>query len=235
MIDNYKIAAIIPARGGSKGVPHKNIKKLNGKPLISYTIEGAKESKYLDRIIVSTEDKHIASISKAYKAEVPFLRPLEIAGDTTPGIDPIIHCINWLKENEKYNADYVVCLQCTSPFRRIQQIDEALEKLINENVDSIVSVCESEVTPYWMKKIEKNRLIDFLDDTGFYARRQETPKVYRLNGAIYAAKTEILLKYKNWYTENTIPYIMDRLTSLDIDDIVDFKFAEFLMREKEND
>lgn len=235
MNNNCKIAAIIPARGGSKGIPHKNIKVLNGKPLISYTINEAKKSKYLDRIIVSTEDKHIASISKAYGAEVLFMRPLEIAQDTTPGIEPIIHCINWLKENEKYNADYIICLQCTSPFRKMEQIDEALERLLNENVDSIVSVCESEVTPFWMKRIEKNRLIDFLNSTECYARRQDTPKVYRLNGAIYAAKTEILLKYKNWYTENTIPYVMDKLTSVDIDDMIDFKFAEFLMREKEND
>ena len=148
VINGKSVLVIIPARGGSKGVPKKNIKSLNGKPVISYTIEEAKKSKYIDRIVVSTDNKDIAEVSKNYGAEVPFLRPSELAKDDTPGIDPIIHCINWLKENEKYLPDYVCLLQCTSPFRRVQQIDEALERLIYENFDSLVSICESEVTPY---------------------------------------------------------------------------------------
>lgn len=229
------VIAIIPARGGSKGIPRKNIKNINGKPLISYTIAETKKSKYIKRIIVSTEDKEIAEISKKHDAEVPFIRPKELAEDSTPGIDPIIHCINWLKSNEKNVPKYICLLQCTSPFRNAKQIDEAFEKLISEDADSIVSVCESEITPYWMKKIENGRIKDFLEDVTFYARRQDTPKVYRLNGAIYIAKTEALLKNKNWYTENTLAYIMDRKSSIDIDDMIDFKFAEFLMKEKKND
>jgi len=235
VINGKSVLVIIPARGGSKGVPKKNIKSLNGKPVISYTIEEAKKSKYIDRIVVSTDNKDIAEVSKNYGAEVPFLRPSELAKDDTPGIDPIIHCINWLKENEKYLPDYVCLLQCTSPFRRVQQIDEALERLIYENFDSLVSICESEVTPYWMKKIEKGKLKDFLEHSTFYIRRQDAPKVYRLNGAIYISKIECLLKNKNWYTDNTAPYIMDKVTSVDIDDIIDFKFAEFLMKEGYNE
>lgn len=233
MINNKSILAVIPARGGSKGVPHKNIRRLNCKPLISYAIEEAKKSRYIDKLIVSTEDGKIAALSKEFGAEVPFLRPSELALDSTPGIDPLLHAVNWFRD-KGCNFDYIMCLQCTSPFRKYFQIDEAVEILIEKNADSIISVCESKITPYWMKKIEDGKLKDFLDDHIFYARRQDTPKTYRLNGAIYMAKIKILLDSKNWHTENTIPYIMDDISSMDIDNMLDFKFAEFLMKEKYN-
>ncbi|MFL0269662.1 cytidylyltransferase domain-containing protein [Candidatus Clostridium radicumherbarum] len=233
MIGNKKVLAIIPARGGSKGIPGKNIKDLNGKPLIAYSIEETLKSKYTDKLIVTTDDKEIAEVSKRFGAEIPFLRPEELSCDDTPGIQPILHAVNWLHE-KKFNYDYIMCLQCTSPFRKVNQIDGAIEKLFNEEADSIVSVCESESNPYWMKKIENGFLKDFIGNNTFYARRQDIPKVYSLNGALYLAKTEILQRYNNWYTENTIPYIMDKLSSLDIDDIMDFRFAELLMKEKNN-
>lgn len=233
MINNKKILAIIPARGGSKGVPHKNIREINGRPLISYTIKEAINSKYIDKLIVSTEDKNIAEISRKYGAEVPFLRPRELALDETPGIDPILHAVKCLKD-KGCNFDYVMCLQCTSPFRKYYQIDESIKSLYDEDADSIVSVCESEITPYWMKKIKAGKLKNFMDESIFYARRQDIPKTYRLNGAIYLAKTGILLDIKNWYTENTLPYIMDNTSSIDIDNMLDFKFAEFLMKETNN-
>lgn len=231
MINGKKILAVIPARGGSKGIPGKNIKNLNDKPLIAYTIEEGKKSSCIDKLIVSTEDEEIADISRKFGAEVPFLRPAELSKDNTPGIDPILHAVNWFKDKD-CNFDYIMCLQCTSPFRKYFQIDEAVEMLIEQDADSIVSVCESETTPYWMKKIEDGKLKDFLDGNIFYTRRQDTPKVYRLNGAIYLAKTKILMDIKNWYTENTLPYIMDEMSSIDIDNIMDFKFADLLMREK---
>lgn len=233
MYNNYKILAIIPARGGSKGVKFKNIKEINGKPLISYAIIEALKSKYIDKLIVSTEDENIKSISEAFGAKVPFLRPAELAKDDTPGIDPIIHCINWFN-NKGEVYDYIMCLQCTSPFRTVMQIDEAIEILINEASDSIVSICESDSSPYWMKKIENQRIKNFIDGENRFSRRQDLPLVYRLNGAIYIAKTGVLIKNKDWYTKDTLPYIMDKLTSIDIDDTIDFKFAEFLMKEKEN-
>lgn len=235
MINGKLILAIIPARGGSKGIPKKNIKELNGKPLIAYTIEETKKSKYVDRIIVSTDDKQIAKISRSYGADVPFIRPKELAQDDTPGIEPIIHCIESLKKNENYTTEYVCLLQCTSPFRKAEQIDEALERIACKNSESLVSICESEVSPYWMKKVENDAIEDFLDNEPFFSRRQDIPKVYRLNGALYIAKTVFLLDNKNWYTKNTLPYIMDRLTSVDIDDIVDFRFAEFLIKEGYNE
>lgn len=234
MINEKKILAVIPARGGSKGIPRKNIKKLNGKPLIAYTIEEAKKSGYIDKLIVSTEDREIAKISKIFGAEVPFLRPKELSNDNTPGIDPILHAVNWFKGKD-CNFDYVMCLQCTSPFRKYSQIDEAIEKLIKLDGDSIVSVCESEITPYWMKKVEDGKLKDFINSNVFYTRRQDIPKVYRLNGAIYMARTQVLMNIKNWYSKNTLSYIMDKISSVDIDDMIDFKFVEFLMKGNNDD
>lgn len=232
LINGKTVLAIIPARGGSKGVPRKNIKDLCGKPLIAWSIEEALKSKYIDRIIVSTEDKEIANISRKYGAEVPFMRPQRLAEDDTPGVEPLIHCINWLQENENYFPDYICTLQCTSPFREFRHIDEALERLWKEKGDSIISVCKSEISPYWMKNIKDGKLVDFMKNSSIYKRRQDLPIVYRLNGALFIGKTDILLKNKNWYTDNTLAYIMGNEDSIDIDTVLDFKIAELLMKEK---
>ena len=229
-----RILAIIPARGGSKGLTRKNVKDLVQKPLIAYTIESAKNSKYLDRIIVSTDDDEISSVSKSYGAEVPFIRPIELAQDDTPGIEPILHCLNWLLIEQDYVPDYVCVLQCTSPLRNNHQIDEAIEEIFEKNADSIISVYESDKSPYWMKKIENGKLKSFLYKNKDYTRRQDIPKTYMLNGAIYICKTKLLIKNRSWYSENTIPYIMDKNTSVDIDDINDFRFVEYLMKEGYN-
>lgn len=231
---DIKVLALIPARGGSKGIPRKNIKEINGKPLISYTISEAKKSKYIHRVLVSTEDKEIAEISCKFGAEVPFLRPEELAKDSTPGMDPVIHCLNWLREKGGYVPDFLCLLQCTSPFRTAERIDEAIKLLLDKNADSVVSVCESETSPYWMKKVENGILKDFITDGPFYGRRQDAPVTYKLNGAIYITRTDLLLKNKSWYTENTLAYIMDVYSSIDIDNMMDFKFAEFLMKEKDD-
>lgn len=235
LLRGNKVVAIIPARGGSKGIPKKNIKKLNGKPLIAYTIEETLKSKYIDRVIVSTEDLDIAQISKSFGAEVPFLRPIELAQDDTPGIEPIFHSIKHLEEKESYAFEYIICLQCTSPFRSSKHIDDALEKLIESKANSIVSVCESEISPYWMKTVENGVMRDFIKSKNFVARRQDAPKVYALNGAIYAAKKDFLIINNGWYDDNTLAFIMDKKSSIDIDNILDFKFAEFLMKEGYNE
>ncbi len=232
LIDGKTVLAIIPARGGSKGVPRKNIKNLCGKPLITWTIEEALKSKYIDRLVVSTEDEEIAEISRKHGAEIPFLRPIELAKDDTPGIEPLLHCIYWLKNNENYYPDYLCTLQCTSPFRNSKHIDEALELLIKEKGDSIIGICKSEVSPYWMKSVVNGKLIDFMEGSAKYTRRQDLPAVYRLNGAVYIGKTDLLLKNRNWYTNNTLPYIMRQEDSIDIDTIYDFRFAELMMKEK---
>ncbi len=231
MNSQAEILIIIPARGGSKGIPRKNIKLLNGKPLIAYTIEGALESKFRARVIVSTEDEEIKEVSIKYGAEVPFLRPEELSRDTTPGMEPILHAIDYLQESEGYKPDYVMCLQCTSPLRTSLHIDEAVQALLTGGADSIVSVCESEVSPYWMKSIEDNKLVNYIKELPVLTRRQDLPKIFRLNGAIYAAKREVVQNNKSWYTENTLPYVMDRISSVDIDDMLDFMFAELLLKE----
>ncbi|WP_321994446.1 acylneuraminate cytidylyltransferase family protein [Clostridium butyricum] len=226
-----KILAIIPARGGSKGIVGKNIKELNGKPLIAYTIEEAKKSKYINRIIVSTDNEEIANVSKKYGAEVPFLRPLELAQDDTPTIECVIHMLNVLKENENYIPDYVCLLQCTSPLRTFNDIDGTIEKLLSTGLDSAASVCEVEVNPYWTNIFNGERLEYFLKDGKKISRRQDLPKIYRLNGAVYVAKYDVLKNEMTFESEYTTGYVMDKNSSIDIDDIVDFKFAELLMKE----
>ncbi|WP_321992902.1 acylneuraminate cytidylyltransferase family protein [Clostridium butyricum] len=226
-----KILAIIPARGGSKGIVGKNIKELNGKPLIAYTIEEAKKSEYINRIVVSTDNEEIANISKKYGAEVPFLRPLELAQDDTPTIECVIHMLNVLKENEAYIPDYVCLLQCTSPLRTFNDIDGTIEKLLSTGLDSAASVCEAEVNPYWTNIFNGERLEYFLKDGKEITRRQDLPNVYRLNGAVYVAKCDVLKNEMTFETEYTTGYVMDKNSSIDIDDIIDFKFAELLMKE----
>nr|WP_231701885.1 acylneuraminate cytidylyltransferase family protein [Crassaminicella thermophila] len=231
------IIAIIPARGGSKGIKNKNIKYLIDKPLISYTIEAAKKSKYIDRIVVTTDDIEIKKVSEQFGVEVPFIRPKELAQDDTPGIEPIIHAVKWLEDNEGYRADYVINLQPTSPLRTSEDIDQAVEKLLNSNSISLVSVCESSEHPYWMKKIENGIMQSFLevDIKNKNYRRQDLPKVYSLNGAIYMSTTENLVSNKSFYSENTLPYIMPKERSIDIDDMIDFKLAELTLRGEIND
>lgn len=231
MIIDKKILAIIPARGGSKGIVGKNIKELNGKPLIAYTIEEAKKSEYINRIVVSTDNEEIANISKKYGAEVPFLRPLELAQDDTPTIECVIHMLNVLKENEDYIPDYVCLLQCTSPLRTFNDIDGTIEKLLSTGLDSAASVCEAEVNPYWTNIFNGERLEYFLKDGKEITRRQDLPNVYRLNGAVYVAKCDVLKNEMTFETEYTTGYVMDKNSSIDIDDIIDFKFAELLMKE----
>ncbi|OHW61977.1 CMP-N,N'-diacetyllegionaminic acid synthase [Andreesenia angusta] len=231
MIKDKSILCIVPARGGSKGIPNKNLKSLLGKPLIAHTIEESLRSVYIDRIIVSTDSEEIGKVSTEYGAEVPFLRPNELAKDDTPGIAPVVHVINWIKENESIAYDYVCLLQCTSPLRRIEQVDEAIERIVGGGEDTLVSVCESKENPYWMKEIKDGYLEEFIVQENQYTRRQDIPKTYSLNGAIYIGKTKTILKEGNFLLDKTIAFIMDRASSVDIDDMLDFKFVEMLMEE----
>ena len=187
-----EVLAIIPARGGSKGVKRKNIRKLNGIPLIGYTINAARNSKYVSRVMVSTEDSEIAEVSMSLGAEVPFLRPSELASDNSPTMDCILHMLKYLEENEGYIPDYVVLLQCTSPLRTSKHIDEAYEKLINSSFDSIISVAEVESNPYWSNVFKGEKLEYFIEEGKKITRRQDLPEVYRMNGAIYLAKLNVL-------------------------------------------
>ncbi|MFU7516435.1 cytidylyltransferase domain-containing protein [Clostridium sp. HCS.1] len=225
------ILAIIPARGGSKGVHRKNLKNINGKPLISYTIEAAQKSKYVNRLVVSTDDIEIAQISKKYGAEIPCLRPELLAGDISPTVDAVFHMINYLKESEGYIPSHIMLLQCTSPLRNFNHINEAVEKLKNSSQKALISVCESEINPYWTNVFEGDELKPFIKDGYKITRRQDLPKVYRVNGAIYLIETELLLREKTFQPSSLTGYIMDEYHSIDIDTELDFKIAELVMKE----
>jgi CMP-N-acetylneuraminic acid synthetase len=224
------ILGLISARGGSKGIPYKNIKPLNGKPLIAYTIEQARESKCLTRLIVSTDDENIADMAKEYGAEVPFMRPNELAQDHTPGIDVVLHAIDWLNTNEGYCPDAIMLLQPTSPFRMAADIDNAVAIYNERNPLSLVSVCIADDNPYWMMSINDGILTPLFGHID-HTRRQDLPKAYKLNGAIYISSPAVLKERRTFFTENTMPYIMPRERSMDIDDMLDFHIAEYLLKE----
>ena len=224
-----RILAIIPARGGSKGVKRKNIRKLNNKPLISYTIEAAQKSKYIDRVVVSTEDTEIAEIAKSYGAEIPCLRPMRLATDSATTTDTILHMVEYLEQNCNYFSQYVVLLQCTSPFRNERHIDEAIDKLVETQMDAITSVCEVKDNPYWSNVFKDGKLEYFIEEGRKITKRQDLPQIYTFNGAISVIKTDVLKRFKCLEPERLTGYIMDEVCSIDIDTELDFKFAEIVM------
>lgn len=234
MYKGKTILAIIPARGGSKGLPRKNIRELCGKPLIAWTIEQALNAKCLDKIIVSTDDPDIADISKKYGAEIPFLRPKELARDDSPTIDVITHALEFFK-TQGNNFDVVILLEPTSPLRKKDDIDKAVAKFIEnyDIADSLVGVCkiESDIHhPYGVKKIENNYLKPFLQDSPTFYQRQQLPDAYGIYGGIYISKVDTLMQYKSFYQTRTIPYFLERWQSYEIDDIYDFLCVETILK-----
>lgn len=227
MIQGKSILAIIPARGGSKGIPRKNIRMLAGKPLIAWTIEEAKKSKYIDRLILSSEDEEIIKVAKEWGCEIPFVRPAELAKDDTPGIEPVLHAIKTLKEK----FDYVVLLQPTSPLRTVEDIDGCIKICISSNAQSCVSVTEVDQHPYLMYSIGKTRALHPITDKKIEIyRRQDFPVVYMLNGAVYVAESAWLQQNRSFLKRATKAYTMPKARSRDIDDVIDLKIAEFLMK-----
>ena len=222
MINNKKVLAFIPARAGSKGIKNKNIIDLAGKPLISYTINAAKKSKYIDKVIVSTDGEKIADVAKKYGADVPFFRPKELAEDTSNVITAIIYTIKELKKiGEEY--DILVLLQPTSPFRSEQHIDEALEMLINNNLPSLLSVCETDKNPTLIRTLDKDKMIKPIIESDI-SLRQQMDKYYILNGAIYINYVKDI-KENRYLKDNEYGYIMDKYHSLDIDEPIDLEIA----------
>lgn len=222
--------AIIPARSGSKGVPKKNIKELAGAPLISYTIKAAKKSEFITRIIVSTDSEEIADVATKYGAEVPFLRPAELATDDAKAIDVYLYTIERLNlENDEQINEFLVLLP-TSPLRNYMDIDQAIKIFKKKNADSVISVTETEYPPQWIKRIsEKGVLEDYFQGMN-NLNRQEYEKTYIPNGAIYIFKYNVLKKEYNYYTDKTYPYIMPNIRSIDIDTPLDFMIAEYLIK-----
>ena len=229
----YFVVAIIPARGGSKGVPRKNIKLLAGKPLIAYTIETALNSKLLDRIIVSTDDREIAEIARSYGAEVPFIRPKELAEDDVPDLPVFQHALRYLEENENWQADIAVNLRPTAPFRTSKHIDDAIRKLIETGADSVRTVCEVEHHPYWMKTLEGDKAIPLIPGKteDIFYQRQLLPPVYRLNGVVDVMRRKFIMEENMLFGPDTRVLIIDSIRSFDIHTPFDFFIAELIIRE----
>ncbi len=227
MISGKKVLAIIPARGGSKRLPGKNILNLNGKPLIGWTINAAKKSKFIDRVVVSTEDHEIGEIAKSFGGEVPFFRPRELAKDNTTTLNVVVHLIQELGRKGEY-YDYIILLQPTSPFRTEIHIDMAFEQLMEiDGADAIVSVCPVEHHPLWSNSLPKNKSMScFLDKEIDNIRSQDLPDYYRLNGAIYISRVDLLCREKTFFPKDVCyAFIMPTRDSIDIDTKDDFDLA----------
>ncbi|MFH0831783.1 MAG: acylneuraminate cytidylyltransferase family protein [archaeon] len=231
------IFGVITARGGSKGVPRKNVRDLSGKPLIAYTIEEALKSNLLDRVVVSTDDAEIAEISRKYGAEVPFMRPAELATDTAHHPEVIEHAVSWLESHDNYPVYAVMTLQPTSPLRTAEHIDKGIEKFLSSDFDSLVSL-KFAFPPYWVKKLEGDYAVPFIE----YKRginphnleRQQLPLVYQIDGAIFITKRDYLKKTNSLISLDNCSYILldDANASLDIDSEEDFKMIEEIISKK---
>jgi CMP-N,N'-diacetyllegionaminic acid synthase len=225
-----KILALIPARGGSKRLPNKNIKLLGGKPLIAWSIEIAKKFEAISEVLVSTDSEEIAKISKECGALVPWLRPADLATDTATSVDVALHAMDWY-EKEYGNIDGLLLLQPTSPFREVNSINKAIE--LFENKSSVVSVSPSHSHPAWTMKIVNDKLVPFLDGNGLNTRSQDLEPAFALNGSIYLISPNNLRKNQSFYDFNTVPLVMNsKRESLDIDTLEDFEYVEYLVTQE---
>jgi len=231
MFEGKRILAIIPARGGSKRLPKKNLLPLGDKPLIAWSIDEAKKSKYIDTLIVSTDSKEIQEVARAFGADTPFLRPSELAADETRSIDVVIHALNFYGK-DRY--DCVILLQPTSPLRDIEDIDSAIEYFFQKEATSVIGVCEVEHSPLWSNTLDENRSMDnFLDAKYNNSRSQDLPVYYRINGAFYMSKSDSVLQNETFFVTNNIyAYIMSQEHSVDIDTYIDFTTAEAILKQK---
>ena len=232
MINGKPVIAIIPARSGSKGLPGKNIRKLCGKPLIAWTIEKAKKSKYLDVILVTTDSPEIAGIAKKFGADVPFLRPSELAGDHASTYDVIFHALAYYRETQGREFEYTVLMEPTSPLREDDDVDRMLEALDRraETFDAIVSVGEVSEHPSIMKRLVGDRMEPYCPELTQTTRRQDNVPAYFPYGVAYIAKTSALLRESTFYMHRCMPFAIKRYQNYEIDDMHDFLCVESVMK-----
>lgn len=232
MYQGLRIVAIVTARGGSKGLPGKNIKNLNGKPLLAWTLDQIKESKYIDEVFVSTDSEEIADVCKQYGVSVPQLRPAYLAEDNTPSIDVLEYTIQYLKDSGK-EFDFVLLLEPTSPLRKKGDLDNII-KLAGENqsYDGVISVGEVHTEhPSIIKKVtQEGTIIPYLRDISGIYQRQQCDKAYFPYGVGYLIKTSILLEKHVIYTNRVLPYFIERWQNYEVDDIYDFVCIESIMK-----
>lgn len=226
-----KVLGIIPARGGSKGVPRKNIKLLAGKPLLAYTAESALKSKFLSKVILTTEDAEIAAVGRSLGLEVPFLRPKELALDTSPTLPVVFHTIDYLENNgEKFDA--VCLLQPTNPLRQAEDIDNCIELLEKSDGDSVISILPvpHEYNPKWVYwQNEMGEMVLTTGESEPIPRRQDLPPAFHREGSVYVTKIDALRKYGNLYGEKVQGYQIDPQNSVNIDTLEDWDLAEKLV------
>lgn len=235
MYKSKKILCVIPARGGSKGLPGKNIKLLLGKPLIAYSIEQARSSRYIDKVIVSTEDEKIAKIARLFNVCVPFMRPKSLSQDSSNIRDVLLHTINWMERKEKENFDILVLLQANSPLRNTADIERCIEILVGDNASNVFSVSDAYRNPYFnMVELSDTGLVRLIKK-GDYSNRQEAPQVYDMNGSIYVWWIDIFKKKKRDFLPKTRIYIMPKERSVDIDYPLDFEIAEMILKKANRD
>lgn len=232
MNTHMNIVAIIPARGGSKGILNKNIRVFEGKPLLAHTIAAAKKSRYITRIVVSTESEAIADVAIKYGAEVPFLRPMKLAQDRSKATDAVHHLLVTMEKKTGYRPDYVVLLQPTSPFRESEDIDGALDLLFKQKASAVVSVCRTEQLLFIK---DKKGTLKLVSDKSFLksGNRQELPDTYKLDGSmVYAIKTSVFLKKKTFIPKGVIAFEIPRWRAVDIDEPQDFLVGELIFHNR---
>lgn len=227
MMGDYKCLAVIPARGGSKGLPGKNIRLLHGKPLIQYSIEAALNSGCVDEVVVTTDSEQIAHVSSQAGATVPFIRPAELATDEAKSIDVLTHAVEFYEQTRNQWFDFIMLLQPTSPLRNAMDIKEAYTTFLNNQADSLQSVTLSGVQPYLLREMDNGQLTPYLKGEKEHLRRQDLKELYALNGAIYIVKRDLLMKSDTLVGPRNYGYMMPKERSIDIDDEFDLKMAEF--------
>jgi len=224
------ILGLITARGGSKGVPGKNIRPIGGRPLIEWTIESAFGAGELSHVVVSTDDGEIAAVAREAGASVPFVRPPALAEDDSSHVDVVEHALTWFMSEMGPDLSYVVLLQPTSPFRTAEDIDAAVRLAGETEANAVVSVCEASEHPYLCREqAEDGTLHDFIPCGIAYRRRQALPRVYHPNGAIYCIRPEVLVTRRTFFPAGTYPYVMPQERSLQIDTMWDLRVAELVM------
>lgn len=230
--------ALIPARGGSKGVPRKNVKILGDKPLLAYSCEVARACKHVSKLVLSTDDSEIAEVGRKYGAEVPFMRPADYSDDKAPMKGVILHALEFLQEKENFKPDYVLLLQPTTPFRTVDDLEHAFKLMSTGRFDSIVSVTEipRHLSPHWQFKIEQDELKIFTGEPfpELITRRQDLPLSYTRNGAIYLFKADNLAKTDSIYGNHCGAYIMPQERSINIDSMSDWERAEAYLKVNKN-
>jgi CMP-N-acetylneuraminic acid synthetase len=238
MIGEKNILAVVPARGGSRSIPQKNLFPLMGIPLICHTLKAAKESRYLEEVILSSDDDNIIAVASKWGINVPFKRPAELAQDDTPMAPVLHHALVAMEEFSRKRFDIVVLLQPTSPLRTSKHIDDAIELYEQKRADSVVSVVQvpHNLTPTSLVQIGKEGKLLPYERTGqkMILQRDKKPSFYARNGpAVLVLARHIILENKPFYTDNTFPYIMPREDSIDIDEPIDLELAEFFLKKRE--